>query len=242
MQASGDYLALVNPDLIVSENALGLAVEALSQTANGWIAGGCLLNMDGTLQKGGRRQVLTPWRMMVEMTGIWRLFPGHPHFARFLVHDDPPATAISAVPVISGAFMVLSRQHWQELGGLDQSLFLHAEDLDLCLRILKKGGLVLYCAQIPLFHQKGTSAVSTAFVEWHKTRSVIRYFFKHFTDTYPSWCLQLLAAALWVRFAGKIMGQGGFWVKHRWRDGTGAPDSRPTSGPVVPSIPSVSLE
>ena len=240
--ARGDFVALVNPDLILSDNALGQAVAALRKTPDAWVAGGCLLNLDGSVQRGGRRQVLTPWRMLVEMTGLWRWFPGHPHFARFNMQDDPPLSDVCAVPVISGAFMVLPRRSWQDLGGLDERLFLHGEDLDLCLRILKAGGLVLYCAQIALVHQKGSSDIGRFFVEWHKTRSIIRYFFKHFSDSYPAWSLTLLAAALWARWGWVVLRQGLRRLGRRWRGGKAALDSTPATAPPVRSIEFAPLE
>ena len=41
---------------------------------------------------------------------------------------------IVEVPAISGAFMVMARDRYLALGGMDEAMFLHIEDVDLCLR------------------------------------------------------------------------------------------------------------
>lgn len=199
-RAVGAYLAFINPDLIVSTGAMGAIIEDLRSRPDAWIAGARLLGSDGGEQRGGRRDVLTPWRCLVEMTGAWRLFPGHPHFLRFNLHETPIGRGVVDVPTISGACMVLPAARWRQLGGMDEAMYLHVEDIDLCLRVLKSGGRVLYCAHAPVHHLGQSSDVSPLFVEWHKTRGLVRYFHKHFTDTYPRWSLWGMAALMWGRF------------------------------------------
>ena len=227
---SNEYVAFVNPDLLVSAGALGKAVNALCQHPQAWIAGGHLLDFNGLPQRGGRREVLTPWRLIVEITGLWKLFPGHPYFIRFNRHEDPPLDQTTVVSTISGAFMVLPRQRWLQLGGMDEAMFLHAEDLDLSLRVVKAGGQVLYCPDAVVHHQQGSSDVSPIFVEWHKTRSIIAYFFKHFRDSYPVWSLKVLAGLLWGRFAVVSLRALGRTLWGRCRGGTNAGDSTPAVG------------
>lgn len=239
---SGEYLAFVNPDLLVSAGALGKTVAALCQSSQAWIAGGHLLDFNGIPQRGGRREVLTPWRLIVEITGLWRLFPGHPYFIRFNRHEDPPLSSTCAVSTISGAFMVMPRSRWLQLGGMDEAMFLHAEDLDLCLRVVKAGGQVVYCPDAVVYHRQGSSDVSPVFVEWHKTRSIIVYFFKHFTGSYPVWSLKILAGLLWGRFVAVSLRAVGRTLWARCRGGTNAVGSRPAIGPPEAPIVSGSSE
>ena len=91
------------------------------------------------------------------------------------------------------------------LGGMDEGMFLHIEDVDLCLRVLKQGGRILYCADAPVFHHQGTSDAARCVVEWHKTRSTVRYFFKHFRGPYPAWSLAVVSALLWLRWLGVVV-------------------------------------
>lgn len=199
-QARGRLLALVNPDLIVPATTFERLRACLDADPAVWLCGARLLNPDGSEQRGGRREVLTPWRALVETLRLDRLAPHHPHFRRLHRLDGAPPETSVAVPVISGALMAIRRDRFLALGGMDEAMFLHLEDVDFCLRVLSAGGQVLYCGGVPVHHHRSSSDVARWFVEWHKTRSSIRYFHKHFSATYPGWSLRLIALLLLGRF------------------------------------------
>lgn len=203
--AKATYLAFVNPDLIVPPGSFARLEPIFETRGEVWLAGGRLTNLDGGEQRGSRRETLTPWRAFVELLRLDRLAPSHPYFRRFHILDEPATTDMTEVPAISGAFMVMPRRRFESLGGMDESMFLHTEDLDLCLRVLLAGGKVIHCGSLALYHQRSTSDVSETFVEWHKTRSTCRYFHKHFRQIYPLWCLRGISALLWLRFAAAAL-------------------------------------
>lgn len=199
-EARGNCLAFVNPDLLVPPHSFEILGREMAAHPDAWLFGARLLNMDGSEQKGGRREVLTPWRAFVELLRLDRLAPAHPYFKRFHLQDGAPPDHPVEVPTISGAFMAARRERFAALGGFDQNMFLHIEDVDLCLRALLAGGRVLYCGNLPVRHVRSSSDASRLFVEWHKTRSTIIYFYKHFSASYPAWSLHLTAAVLLLRF------------------------------------------
>ncbi|KIL99589.1 glycosyl transferase family protein [Paramagnetospirillum magnetotacticum MS-1] len=199
--ARGEYLAFVNPDLVTPPGTLTTVLRCLAANPGAWLAGGRLLNMDGSEQRGGRREILTPWRAFIELTRINRLFPNHPYFRRLHLYEDEGVHEVVEVPTVSGAFMMISKTHYGAVGGMDDNLFLHFDDVDLCISIIKAGGRVLYCGNAPVYHYLSTSDVPQAFVEWHKARSASYYFHKHFLATYPAWVVTLISALLWLRFA-----------------------------------------
>ena len=194
------YLAFVNPDLVVPDGAFDHILPFFTTDPRIWLCGGQLINPDGSEQRGSRREVLTPWRAIVEMTRLDRIAPSHPYFRRFHYMENSSPPPVIEVPTISGAFMVMPTQRFQHLGGMDERMFLHTEDIDLCLRTLLAGGKVLFCGAVRLIHWRGTSDAPRLFVEWHKTRSTARYFFKHFSTTYPLWSLHLVRALMWMRY------------------------------------------
>ena len=204
-KAGSRFLALVNPDLVISSGAFERLLPIFEADPSVSLCGGKLVDEHGQEQRGSRRETLTPWRALVELLRLDRLAPSHPYFRRFHLLDEPSAAETMEVPAISGAFMMLPRERYLALGGLDESMFLHAEDLDLCLRILLAGGRIVYCGALPFYHQRSTSDVSVIFVEWHKTRSTCRYFHKHFRHAYPTWCLRGIELLLWVRFIVTIL-------------------------------------
>ncbi|MBF0116676.1 MAG: glycosyltransferase family 2 protein [Magnetococcales bacterium] len=198
--AEGDYLALVNPDLLVEKESLHTLVNELKRHPQAWLAGARLQNRDGSEQRGGRRDFLTPWRAIVEYGRLWKIFPNHPYFRSFNLHRTTTETGCLAVPTISGALMVIPRFLWQRLQGFDAHFFLHVEDIDLCLRIHKMGGETLYCGSVPVIHWGGTSRASLSFIEFHKTKGLSYYFRKHFLGVYPKWGIQLIVMLLWARW------------------------------------------
>lgn len=130
-----------------------------------------------------------------------RLFPNHPYFARLNSHESEPVFHAIEVPAVSGAFMLIARKHYEQLGGMDDNMFLHSDDLDLCIRVGQQGGQVWYAGHVPITHHLSTSDVSRIFVEWHKARSTSYYFVKHFQRSYPRWALSGTSTLLWLRFA-----------------------------------------
>lgn len=198
--ARGHYLAFVNPDLILPPGTLVKVCGILADNPGAWLCGGRLLNMDGSEQRGGRREILTPWRAFIELTRLNRLFPNHPYFRRLHLYEDESVTEVVAVPTVSGAFMMIAKTWYEAVGGMDDNMFIHVDDADLCIRIINAGGRVLYCGNVPVYHYLSTSDVPHTLVEWHKTRSTSYYFHKHFRATYPAWVLTVTSLLLWLRF------------------------------------------
>ncbi len=198
--AKGEFIAFINPDCVVPKGTLHRILEVFADHENAWVCGARLENMDGTEQRGGRRRFLTPWTALVEVLRLDRLFPDHPHFKRFHMHEEEDIHEIASVEAVSGAFMVIRREHFLRLGGMDDNLFFHIEDSEFCLRVINAGGLVLYCGHISVPHHLSTSDVSRTFIEWNKARGSVYYFYKHFNGVYPQWFLFIVSTLLWARF------------------------------------------
>ncbi len=199
-EAAGDYLLFVNPDCVLPQ---GLAHALLTESARlprPHLIGARVVEKSGREQSGSRRALLTPWTAFVEVSGLYRLFPKHPYFRRFKWHEEevPPKTA--EVPAVSGALMFIPKEDYTRIGGFDEDYFLHVEDLDLCLRMHRAGGYVFFMPEPKVLHHGATSQASPIVVEWHKTRSFVRYFFKNYSDTYPTFALWFISITVWIRF------------------------------------------
>src|SRR5690606_19327994 len=57
--ATGDYLLFLNPDCLLPDNALQ-ELSAAYEQAGAMLAGCLLKNPDGSEQRGGRREIITP--------------------------------------------------------------------------------------------------------------------------------------------------------------------------------------
>jgi len=204
--ATGEHIFILNPDAILPDNAVGDMLKEASQLQGQWLLGAKLINPDGTEQAGSRRSTLTPWRAFVEMTKLYNLAPRHPYFRRFNYHKEPCPGRLTEVPVISGACMLMKRDTYFAVDGMDQNYFLHVEDVDFCLRLTKAGGEVYFTPKVDILHFKSSSRESRIRIELRKAKSLVRYFFTHFRDPYPSVFLYIVSALVWVGFGLRTVG------------------------------------
>jgi GT2 family glycosyltransferase len=82
---------------------------------------------------------------------------------------------------VFGACMVVPREYFQSIDGMDQRFRLYYEDVDLCLRIWKSGREVWFYPGTAFFHEHLRTSAKRPFSRtwrWH-LRSACRYFLKH---------------------------------------------------------------
>lgn len=197
--AHGSHVLLLNPDCMLRPGVVARGLQVLAEHPGAAALTVRIENTDGTEQRGGRRNLMTPWTCLVEQFRLDRLMPNHPHFQRLNLNETEPLTAVTPVQCISGAFMLMPRTAYDRVGGMDEDYFLHVEDVDLCMRIQKSGGSILYVPDVAVTHVKGTSRVFPLVVEWHKSVSVKKYFDKHFRPQYPDLALRLIGLAVFLR-------------------------------------------
>ena len=190
-------LLLLNPDTVLEPGVVGAALETLAGREEVALATVRLLNTDGTEQRGCRRNLLTPWNCIVEQLRLASLIPG---LSGVNLNTAPVPDHPVEVPCISGAFMLMPRDTWERTGGMDEGYFLHVEDVDFCLRLRRDGGRIVYIPGVSVTHVQGTSRASPVVVEWHKARSLVRYFFIHFRSGWQVLVLPPIAVLAQLRF------------------------------------------
>ncbi len=154
--ASGNYILLINPDTIVSEDSFKKMIKFYEEHSEAGMAGCKILNPDGTLQLACRRSFPGPWTSFCKVTGLSTLFPNSRIFARYnLTYLNEDQTY--EVDAISGSFMMIRREALEKVGGLDEQFFMYGEDLDICYRIQKSGYKVFYVHSAQIIHYKGES-------------------------------------------------------------------------------------
>ncbi|MBI3419751.1 MAG: glycosyltransferase family 2 protein [Proteobacteria bacterium] len=199
-EAQGEYLLFLNPDCLLPKNIAGKLLAESRAHQGLHLLGARILEAGGKEQSGSRRAALTPWTAFVEVLQLYRLFPNHPYCRRFKWHEEPVPAQTIPMPAISGALMFMHKEEYMNLGGMDEGYFLHVDDLDLCLRVQRAGGQVLFMPEPAVTHIGATSQAPATIVEWHKTRSFVRYFFKNFSEMYPRFFLWLVSGVVWMRF------------------------------------------
>ena len=201
--AKAPFLLFLNPDCVINPDALANLLAAMDADKRAGMAGGLLLNSDGSEQAGGRRAIPTPWRSFVRAFGLTRFASRWPRlFFDFHLHKQPLPDHAIEVEAISGACMLVRRDVMEEVGEWDDSYFLHCEDLDWCMRFREKGYKILFVPSAKITHALGVCGKGIPyFVEWHKHKGMLRFYRKFFQKKYPRILMALVAAGVWFRFA-----------------------------------------
>ena len=97
--------------------------------------------------------------------------------------NDIAETEIAPVEVITGAFLLMKRELYLEIGGLDESYFMYGEDIDLSFSVLKSGKSNYYFSETTVIHYKGEStkksSVNYVFIFY---RAMVIFAKKHFSQ------------------------------------------------------------
>ena len=175
--AHGRVLVVLNPDAFLQPGCVAALVEAVDATPAPRLVGARILNIDGNEQRGARRGEVTPVTALLSLT---RLSHAAPALERFEIHHehDPEPGQLLAVPTISGACFAMTHEDFSALGGFDEGYFLHVEDVDLCWRMRRSGGQVLFAPSARVVHLGSTSHTSPLKVEFFKGLGLVRYFRK----------------------------------------------------------------
>jgi N-acetylglucosaminyl-diphospho-decaprenol L-rhamnosyltransferase len=183
--ARGNALVFLNPDAFLQPGCIGSLLQASRRQPSPCVVGACVLNLDGSEQRGARRGEVTPVTTLMSFSQLSLMSPA---LRRFEIHreDEPAPVAATPTPTISGACFHVSQADFGILGGFDEGYFLHVEDIDLCWRARRIGGTVLFDPGARVVHVGSTSLTHPVFVEFHKGCGLVRYFIKR-ADTPWRW-------------------------------------------------------
>jgi GT2 family glycosyltransferase len=193
-----DYVLLLNPDAEIVAGLEDLRQACQLPGAAG--AGGRLVDARGNSQTGFMvRQLPTPLVLSLEVLLLNRIFPNNPVNRRYRGLDLNYNMRIP-VEQPAGAFLMVSRAVWRELGGFDEGFFpLWFEDVDFCRRAADRGYRLYYVPEAVAKHRGGHSisqlTVEKRRVYWY--RSLLRYSAKHFRPlAFRVVCLAVVAGSL----------------------------------------------
>ncbi len=194
------YVLLLNPDCEIHPHTIRNLLTEAAQHDDLGIMGALVFNEDGTEQRGCRRLEPTFTRSMVTALRLGKYFK-----SVNLQHQSLPAEAIS-LDAVSGSAMLIKREVFEALGGMDEGYFLHVEDLDICRRVREFGKKVYFTPNVSLFHHHGASSHAVPYrTEWHKHQGMLRYHSK-FQMPNQSWLRSTLTqGVIYMNFALSIL-------------------------------------
>ena len=177
-QCQGRYVALVNPDVIVLSGCLDALADFLDENPKVGNVGPRVFNPDMSQQSTCRR-FPTLWNNFCSATALATTFTKSRVFAGehmwFFPHDRT-----LAVDVIVGCFSMIRRETFDEVGLLDEGLFMYGDDVDWCRRARNAGWQVVFYPGAQAIHDRGkiTAPYPVRFA-LAQQRSILRYWTKH---------------------------------------------------------------
>lgn len=201
-QTQGNYLLFLNPDCLIRPDTLARFCTVMNERPKAGMAGALVRNLDGSEQAGCRRSIPSPWRSIVRVFHLDKIFPNNPRFKSFVLTQEPLPNTVTEIEGISGACMFVRRAALDSVGAMDESYFLHCEDLDWFMRFHAKSWTILFIPDIEVIHAKGIcSRRQPIRVLWYKHRGMIRFYRKFFQHCYPRYLMWTVIVAVWIRFA-----------------------------------------
>ncbi len=170
-QLDSNYHAIVNPDIILKEDSLGILMRFMEEKQIG-MAVPRMIDEDGEFQAVYRRE-LTVWDM-----GI-RMFLSS-HFKKRQAHhtmQDMDYTKPFQVPFAQGSFLVIRTELFRQLGGFDTRYFMYMEDADLCKQVNQCSSLY-YCPDTTVLHKWKRASHKGGKLRRIHMVSMLRYFNK----------------------------------------------------------------
>lgn len=178
-QARGEVVWLLNPDTEVRGDAAARLFIALLSSKDIGLVGPRLLNTDGSLQTSCIQSLPTPLNQALDSEILRKIYPHSRLWGTKGLDSLEEPVFVEAIP---GACIMLRRQDFVDIGGFDPGYFMYGEDMDLCLRIQKRGQQILYVPAAAVVHHGGGSSRNhvSKFSAVHMRVAVVYYLRTHF--------------------------------------------------------------
>jgi GT2 family glycosyltransferase len=177
-ETSGRYICLINPDVNVDSDCLGNMFSYMEQYPNVGLLGPQMLDRDGQVGRSTMR-FPTIWNSICRAFALDAFFKGSRVFGGFLMRDFSHMETRD-VDILNGWFWMTRRDALNQVGGLDDSLFMYADDLDWCRRFHNFGWRVVFYAEAKAIHYGGgTTARSPIPFYIALQRANLQYWEKH---------------------------------------------------------------
>ena len=169
--SQGRYVLLLNSDTVVPHGTLARMAQFMDTHPEAGVVGPRLVLSDGTPQ---------PYTFGDDPTPLYLLRRGLTQalFQRYL--HDWRTDAIQAVDWVSGACLLARRAAIDQVGLLDEHIFMYFEDNDWCLRIRKGGWKVYYNPKVEIVHLGGQSLAQSPQAQRAYYRSLDYFYRKHY--------------------------------------------------------------
>ncbi len=153
--AKGEYILILNPDTEIE----GFYIKELLDFADSKPKFGCL-----GVRMHDKQGVFLPEskRSVPDMRNSFeKLFTpfSKKSTAKTYYRNDIGEFEIAECEVFTGAFLIVKKVVYREVGGFDEAYFMYGEDIDLCYTIAQHGYQNYYYGKYSILHYKGESTM-----------------------------------------------------------------------------------
>lgn len=159
--ANGKYILLLNPDTVIINKAIEKLLTFAQQNEQAGIWGGRTIFPDWSLNSTSCFGEMTLWSLFCRAFGLSCLFRNSNLF-------NPESfgswkfDTVRHVGIVTGCFLMIKNELWQQLDGFDTTFFMYGEEVDLCLRAKKRGHQLMFTPTAEIIHHGGASELSEA--------------------------------------------------------------------------------
>jgi hypothetical protein len=213
--ADADYLLLLNPDTEILDHAVDVIFDFAKSKPVYGLYGGRTLKADGRLEPSSCWGLPSLWSLSLFAFGITTMFPRNGLL-------DPESLGgwqrdtVREVGVITGCFLLVSKETWRKLNGFDERYFMYGEDVDLAIRARAAGYRAIICPDAKLRHDVGRSSATPAakmLLLFRGKASLVR---THWSGAMREIGLTLLAAGVGLRAMSALL-MGSKSAGNRWK-------------------------
>lgn len=172
-----DYHLVLNPDVLVREDALTNALDYLDLNLDVGLLTPQVKGFDGRLYHFCK---LHPTLLDMIIRCVSSPVLNHLFLkrnVRYEMRDHDYQSVIKPVPYPTGCFMLFRRSVLERIGGFDEGYFLHYEDADIGRRV----GQVSQTAYVPtvlVWHKWSRDSHKSWRMRWITIKSALRYWWK----------------------------------------------------------------
>lgn len=152
--AHGDYLLILNPDTELEGYDLNEILSFADSKSDFGCLGVRMHDANGDFLPESKRSVPDMFNSFEKLFTNFKKKNSKSYY-----RNDIGEYEIAEAEVITGAFFLVKKHIYEEVGGLDERYFMYGEDIDLCYTLLKNGFRNYYYGKASILHHKGESTV-----------------------------------------------------------------------------------
>lgn len=155
--ASGRYILMLNSDTLVQPGAFDTMMDFMDQHLEAGAMGCKLLNADGTLQRSCWRGFPSLRMAAVDAFYLWK-WASNWSWVRGVEISKEELQQTIQVDHLLGACILARRETVEQIGGMDESVFLFFEETEWCHRMRQCGWKIYYSPTAEIIHLGQQSA------------------------------------------------------------------------------------